>query len=150
MKKLFVILLFFSTCLSSYAGNADKFSYNADELQNEFSDLQSLESMFIGNQNLTIADFEQMDIDWLNRIDLENMKCASPVQAMFGVDDMEWGAFAWGFCCSPIGFFLVAISDEKSNNEKLSYWIGVVISSLLGSIAAIANPTPGTSLYTGY
>ena len=150
MKMLSIFLFFISTTILSFGGNAALFSYNADELQNEFSDLQSLETMVIANQNLTIADFEQMDIDWLSRIDLENMKTTSPVQAMFGIEDMEWGAFALGFCCSPIGFFLVAISDERSNNEKLSYWIGVVINSLLSTIAVITSPTSGLYSYTGY
>ena len=149
-EKTYPRLLFVSTILFSFAGNSDLFTYNGDELLTEFLDLQTLETMVIASQNLTIADFEQIDVDWLNRIDFENMKTTSPIQAAFDIDDMEWGAFAWGFCCSPIGFFTVAISDDKSNNEKLSYWIGVVVSSILGSISAIASPNSYNYNYSGY
>ena len=79
MKKIFILLFFVSTTILSFGGNAALFSYDADELQSEFTDLQSLETMVIANQNLTIADFEQMDVDWLNRIDLEKMKTTSPL-----------------------------------------------------------------------
>ena len=139
MKKLFILLFFVSTTILSFGGNAALFSYNADELQNEFSDLQSLETMLIANQNLTIADFEQMDIDWLSRIDLENMKTASPIQAMFGIEDMDWTAFAWGFCCCPIGFFTIAIKDDKSNEEKISFWIGVAVNFVLGALSGASS-----------
>ena len=139
MKKLFILLFFVSTTILSFGGNAALFSYDADELQSEFSDLQTLETMVIANQDITIADFEAMDIDWLNRIDLENMKTTSPVQAMFGIEDMDWTAFAWGFCCCPVGFFTIAIKDDKSDDEKISFWVGVAVNMVLGTISSISS-----------
>ena len=139
MKKIFILLFFVSTTILSFGGNAALFSYDADELQSEFTDLQSLETMVIANQNLTIADFEQMDVDWLNRIDLEKMKTTSPVQAMFGIEDMDWTAFAWGFCCCPVGFFTIAIKDDKSSDEKLSFWVGVGVSVVIYFVGGIAG-----------
>lgn len=56
--------------------------------------------------------------------------------AGFSMDDMEWGAFAWGFCCWPVGFFTVAINDETTKDEKASYWIGVVVSAVVGGLTA--------------
>ncbi len=139
MKKIFILLFFVSTTILSFGGNAALFSYDADELQSEFTDLQSLETMVIANQNLTIADFEQMDVDWLNRIDLEKMKTTSPVQAMFGIEDMDWTAFAWGFCCCPVGFFTIAIKDDKSDDEKISFWVGFGVSVVIYFVGGIAG-----------
>lgn len=60
-------------------------------------------------------------------------------QSAFGFDDMEWGPFAWGFCCWPVGFFVVAINSNKSKNEKLSFWIGMGVSAVLSAIGSLST-----------
>lgn len=139
MKKLFILIFLVSVSAMSFAGNASMFSYDADELNTEFSELQVMETMIITNQNLTITDFEQMDADWLSYIDLGAMKTASPIQAMFGIDDVDWMSFAWGFCCCPVGFFIVVLDDDKSKDEKLSFWIGVGVSFVLSLISGATS-----------
>ena len=59
-------------------------------------------------------------------------------QSAFGLDDMEWGPFAWGFCCWPVGFFVVAINSNKSKNEKLSFWIGTAVSVVFSAIGSLS------------
>jgi hypothetical protein len=56
-------------------------------------------------------------------------------QSAFGLGEMEWGSFAWGFCCWPVGFFVVAINSNKSQNEKISFWIGMGVSVVLTAIS---------------
>ncbi len=121
----------------TFAGNASIFSYDADELNTEFSELQVMETMIITNQNLTITDFERMDADWLSYIDLGAMKVASPVQAMFGFNDLDLVSFAWGFCCCPVGFFTIINNENKSSDEKTSFWFGVLGGTVLGYYPAL-------------
>ena len=64
---------------------------------------------------------------------------------MFTIDDMDWGSFAWGFCCCPIGFFVVAINDDKTQEQKTSYWIGVIAGVVLDVISSAAYRASGFS-----
>ncbi len=52
--------------------------------------------------------------------------------AGFDFDDIEWDAFAWGFCCFPVGMFTVVLNDESTNDDKASYWIGVLLFIVTG------------------
>ena len=35
---------------------------------------------------------------------------------------MDWASFAWGFCCWPVGFFVVVTNKDKDSNQKKSFW----------------------------
>ena len=127
----------------SVAGNSSLFSYDKNEITTEFSQIQQLESVILINRDITISDLELMEISWLDDINLEAMKTTSPVSAMFTIDDMDWGAFAWGWCCCPIGFFVVAIDDTASQDSKTSYWVGVIVSAALSAISSIGAYSTG-------
>jgi hypothetical protein len=34
---------------------------------------------------------------------------------------MNWKAFAWGFCCWPIGIFTVMLKDSSTREDKISF-----------------------------
>ena len=68
--------------------------------------------------------------------DLNNLALSAPLGTNFSIEDMDWGAFAWGFCCCPIGFFVVAVNSNKDSNQKLSFWIGWGVSVVLSTISS--------------
>jgi hypothetical protein len=58
---------------------------------------------------------------------LNNFENKRPLAPTFeSIDDMNWVSFAWGFCCWPVGFFLVILNNNESSDSKVSYLIGVV------------------------
>lgn len=134
MRKitLLLVMTFVSLSTLTFASQADLFSYNQDELNQEFAQLNDLEGYVLANQGVTIADVENNPV--FGTMDLSGMKHSGPMAAMFSIDDMDWGAFAWGFFCCSIGFFVVAISDDASKDEKMSFWIGVIVKAVLYSV----------------
>lgn len=134
MKKitLLLVMALVSLSTSTFAGQADLFTYNQDELNQEFAQLNDLEGYVLANEGITISDVENNPV--FGAMDFSGMKHAGPMAAMFSIEDMDWIAFAWGFLCCPVGFFVVAISDDASKDEKMSYWIGVIISAIVGGI----------------
>jgi len=137
MKLLLTVFFFLAISMVTFAGNSALFSYDANELNDEFAELQIMETMIAADLDLTLADFEQMDADWLSYVDLGAMKTISPIQAMFGFDDFELVAFAWGLCCCPVGIFTIVMNDNKSKDEKTSFWFGVIGGTLIGYYPAL-------------
>lgn len=133
MKKVTLLLMMAVFAISTaFAGNANLFTYNQDELNQEFEQLNALEGYVLANQGVAITDVENNPL--FGTMDFSGMKHASPMGAMFSIEDMDWIAFAWGFFCCPVGFFVVAIDDDSSKDEKMSFWIGVLVSAVIGSI----------------
>lgn len=137
MKK--VLLAFCMTLLVWQAGatvSGNDFSFDEAAFAIEMEELTALEQEVQMN-NFTLTDLRAQDA--LNTkfagLDLG--------QSAFGIDDMDWGSFAWGFCCWPIGFFVVAISSNKTNDQKLSFWIGMITSVVVGGISSIATLASG-------
>lgn len=133
MKKVTLLLMMAVFAISTaFAGNANLFTYNQDELNQEFEQLNALEGYVLANQGVAITDVENNPL--FGTMDFSGMKHSSPMGAMFSIEDMDWIAFAWGFICCPVGFFVVAIDDDSSKEEKISFWIGAIVSAVLGSI----------------
>jgi len=129
LLALFLVLFTFSGyCNVPYP---DLFKLDEKSLNVEFAELNKLENYVISNQGITLNELFKNNNVLTCFLNKESTSSPTPMDVMFTIDDMDWGAFAWGFCCCPCGFFTVAISDEKDNNQKLSYWIGVITSTLL-------------------
>ncbi|MDA7501717.1 hypothetical protein N8482_00420 [Chitinophagales bacterium] len=130
---LLALLIYFACSLSLSASSADLFSYDKGALETEMSSLNQLEQLVKAQPGVSaeLLAFESN----LN----VNLASGYGAAADFSIDEMEWDAFAWGFCCWPVGFFLVAINDEASRDEKTSYWIGLIVSAVLGGISAVAT-----------
>jgi len=142
MKKL---ILAFVACFvfasSSYANNADLFELNEEKINAEFTELNELESYVSMNENVTIHNIYQENASLVSGMNLSYGPEGMMARNGFSLDDMQWGSFAWGFCCWPIGIFTVLLNDEKGNNHKISYFIGIgtaVVLSALSSPAYIA------------
>ncbi|MFC2136950.1 hypothetical protein ACFLTE_02130 [Bacteroidota bacterium] len=129
--KIFTLLTIFAISVFSLsASQSDLFSYNAEEVETHFQELNELENHILNTNDLNLDNLIGSAV-CLNSTSTSGIESSS-----FSIDDMDWGAFAWGFCCCPIGFFVVAINDEKDSDQKLSYWIGVGVSAVLGAISS--------------
>lgn len=131
MKHLILSLsLLLMASLSMATPTASDFVLDEQSFQSEMSALDPIEQAlstptFTGTSTSSSSLFAQYGLQ----------------QSAFGLDDMEWGPFAWGFCCWPVGFFVVAINSNKSKNEKLSFWIGTCVSVVFSGISGLSDRT---------
>ncbi len=126
-----MILLLVSTIAFSSAPDDQLFSYDKQKVAEEFTELDQLEAFLVSNNG---ADNADVPVSFqLSSLEQQS----SPYGVQFGLNDMDWISFAWGFLCCPVGFFVVAINDEKTRDEKTSYWIGVISATLLNGFGTI-------------
>jgi len=131
MKKIYMFLGFVLLSIYCFAGNESLFSIDEDQLNNEFSSLNKLEQFLVENKvnsmnELSINEF--LTKEGIN-INMMHVNAASDL-------DFQWEGFLWGFLCCPVGFFVVAINEEKTRDDKISYWIGVAAGSIIGAITS--------------
>ena len=138
MKKISTLLLAFALIFNVSASNADLFSYDLSEISTELSDLKVVEKVISQNQNSTIVDLNTQITNnkYLSSTFDTNYKSSLALRAGL-MDDMDWGSFAWGFCCWPIGFFVVITNKDKEQNQKKSYWVGLGTSAVLSIITQL-------------
>ncbi|GAB3330498.1 hypothetical protein GCM10027429_07880 [Marivirga atlantica] len=130
MKKLlFALVAFGAISFSGYASNDNLFELNEDKINSEMSALNELETYVEMNENATLSTVSQLNPELTSSLKY------SPESTMahndFSFDDMQWGSFAWGFCCWPIGIFTVLLNDSKGSDHKISYFIGIGVSLIL-------------------
>lgn len=127
MKKILLLLCLALVGLTSQAAvSANDFQYDETAVIAEFQEVTELENTLLANDfSLNTAPESPALAGYLNAM-------ATP--APFSIDDMDWTAFAWGFCCWPVGFFVVAINSSKTSDQKLSFWIGTGVSIILSAI----------------
>lgn len=130
-----------------FASGASALDLSSFSVESEFETAEFVELEFLEtslNENSAQLSFDEI----LQKSELSNhyhfrSRFASD-DSGWSIDDMDWGSFAWGFCCCPIGFFVVAISSNKDSDQKLSYWIGVGVNVVLSAISSIATISSGT------
>lgn len=134
MKKLIYTLLILGVPALSFAGSSE-FSYDKDALTTDFSQLDKVSS-FVETSDVTYSELSKSPV-FEGNLQLTNHIA---IQPNFGFDDIDWKAFAWGFCCWPIGIFLYILpSRDKSSEEKTSFWIGLLTSVVLSAIGGIGG-----------
>ncbi len=139
MKKLFLplLLLFILPSMALSSNHAQLFSYDKEAVEATFSGLNELEEQVLSySENVEGLYFATVDLTGFNK----PVGAASP---LFSISEMDWGAFAWGFCCCPVGLFTVVFNDDKSKASKTSYWIGVGVNFAFNIIMAILNAMLG-------
>jgi len=134
MKKLMLLALvcFIGMQTNVKAENATDFSFDETEFHQEMSALTEVEQI-AKSQGLTYHSLQSHD-KYASLLTEMGM-----TQASFGFEDIDWGSFAWGFCCWPVGFFVVAINKNKDSDQKLSFWIGVITSAVVGGLGALGT-----------
>ncbi len=139
MKKIYVVITFaiFLFTGQIMANSANLFDYDAQALENEFTELSELENYVTENAGVTLTDIQTTQTNLLTNL---NLNVESPFKPMFTIDDMDWGAFAWGFCCGACGVLIVYLQKDKRTNERMvSSLIGWGISVIVGVIANFAS-----------
>lgn len=114
------------------ASNTDLFQLDEAAMEAQLHELNEVDKILQRNEGFTIEDIQKQDV--LAGITLDVNGMAAP---QFGISDMDWGAFAWGFCCWPIGLFTVILNDNKDSDSKISYLIGVGTGVVLGAISYV-------------
>ena len=130
MKKIISIVLLFCFVTSF----SSSYVYDAQSLNNEFVDLDKVEEQYFAHkQNGTTQEY---------KLEFEEGPIVSADP--FGASQInefyfDFEGFAWGFCCCPIGFFVIAINDNKDEDQKKSFWIGVVASAALSALGSLLS-----------
>jgi len=126
MKRISTLVLALAFVFNASASNADLFSYDLSEINTELSDLEIVENVIAQNQNSTIEEVNRKIINnnFLNSSFDTNYKSSLMSRNAFTIDDMDWGAFAWGLLCCPVGFFVVVTNKDKEKAQKASFFVG--------------------------
>lgn len=138
MKKLLFLstLVLCLTSMQAFAGKGELFDVDDAAIEQQFSDLNQLEQYVENHDDLTWTEMQENHTDFLATAEITDLTLSRPLGTAWTIDDMDWGAFAWGFCCCPIGFFVVAVNSNKDANQKTSFWIGVAVSTILSAISS--------------
>jgi len=121
------------------ASNADLFSYDLSEISTELSDLEVVENVITYNQNSTIEEINKKIINnnFLSSSFDTNYNSSLMSRNAFTLDDMDWGAYAWGLLCCPVGFFVVVTNKDKEKAQKTSFFVGWLTAVIINSITYI-------------
>ncbi len=141
MKRISTLILALAFVFNASASNADLFSYDLSEINTELSDLEVVENVIAQNQNSTIEEVNRKIINnnFLNSSFDTNYKSSLMSRNAFTSDDMDWGAFAWGFCCWPVGFFVVVTNKDKEKAQKTSFFVGWLTGLIVQVISYVAT-----------
>ncbi len=132
MKIRIYFLLFLVLPAVSFASNND-FSYDKNALADEFNELNKV-STYVDETKVFYHELSNSHV-FEGKIELTNTIALKP---NLKFEDMDWGAFAWGFCCWPIGIFTVVINDEKDKNSKHSYIAGIASRAIATGVVYVA------------
>jgi hypothetical protein len=129
MKQFFAFfaLLFLSASVS-FASEGDYFKVEKSSILDEMSTLSQMEDYVVAHEGTTVSDL-------LASPQFQNSEALStiPFSPQFDFDSMDWGAFAWGFCCWPIGIFTVLLNNNKDSDSKISYFIGILTAVVISA-----------------
>ena len=141
MKKLISLFSILSLPLLGISAT-NVFSYDKNDLSSQFSKLEQV-SLFVEQNNVSYSELSKNPL-FKGNLDLTNHISVKP---NFSFDDIDWISFAWGFLCCPVGFFVVVLDDDKTKEEKTSFWIGFITSSVLSTLSTIATAGMGYSTF---
>ena len=140
MKRISTLILAFAFMFNASASNDDLFTYDLSEINTELLDLAVVENVITQNQNSTVAELNNqiLNINHLSNFEM-NYESSLIMRKAFTMDDMDWGAAAWGFFCCPVGFFVVVTNKDKEKAQKTSFWFGVLTNVVVGVILRVSG-----------
>jgi hypothetical protein len=138
MRKLIAFFL-----LAVYSSTfATKYTLDENSLDKEFKNLNNIE------EQVQKSNFDTSVMKEITSNPASTIVSAEPLSINQANEFyMDWESFAWGFCCCPVGFFTVAVNNNKDSDMKTSYWIGVASYIVLSSISAGVSFSLGTGCY---
>jgi hypothetical protein len=132
MKKTLLTSLFALIIAVScvFAGNADLFSYDQDQLNNEFTELNMLENYVKINEGITLTSLINENHPLIAGISLSNpFNPAIP----FGEPPLGIPSFWWGCCIGVWGIAVVYFVTEDKDETKQALK-GCVVGTLIGLV----------------
>lgn len=90
-----------------------------------FEDLSRLETQVLSGEIATGEEAIESGYD---------VNLFAGYEAVEGSLEIDWPAALWGFLCCPIGFFIYVTNSSRTQDEKLSYWIGVAASTVVSAV----------------
>ena len=139
MKRISTLMFALAFMFNASASNADLFSYDLSEISTELSDLEVVENVITYNQNSTIEEINKKIINnnFLSSSFDTNYNSSLMSRNAFTLDDMDWGAYAWGLLCCPVGFFVVVTNKDKEKAQKTSFFAGWLTAVIINSITYV-------------
>ncbi len=132
MKKTLLTSVFvlFAAVAGVFAGNADLFSYDKNELNNEFAELNSLENYVKINEGLTLTSLVAENNPLVSGITMRN-----PFAPAIPFDEVPLGipSFWWGCCIGVWGIAVVYFVTEDKEEVKKAIK-GCVVGTLVGLV----------------
>lgn len=129
MKKLIYSFLILALPTFSFASD-NEFSYDKNSLTNEFSQLDKVDA-YVDQTNVSYTELANSPV-FKGNIEITN---AIAVKPNLKFEDVDWGSFAWGFCCWPVGVFTVLINDDEDQNSKNSFWAGLASATIATTLS---------------
>jgi hypothetical protein len=144
MKKLLFLagMLILVGTTMSYAGNADKFSYDAVTIENQMAQMNQLEGYLNENPGTTLSD---MVTTGNNLADL--VSGPNSIAGFNGINEKVLGipGFLWGCVLSWVGILIVYLVGQDPHETKQA-----IIGCVVGAVAYAAFYVVYYILILGY
>lgn len=128
MKNFF---LFTGLILSAYTAiariSADDFCYDQISFDIEMKELNLLEQQLISQKD--------QNPSWLDNGSLSQFSSEIKHESFDPLID-NYG-FSWGFCCWPIGFFVVQVNPNSFREERVSFLIGMSLNVAISAASLV-------------
>jgi hypothetical protein len=117
MKKALLSLIFASVCaFGAFAGNAEVFNLDEQEINSEFAQLNELEQFVNANEGITLAE-----ISAGNPLLANVSNSADILGVLSSLSDPPLGipSILWGFCFGVVGIAIVYfVADDRDETKK--------------------------------
>lgn len=134
MRKFITLLSLFGLLFCFANASANKaFEFDQQKFENDFQDVNQLEKHVKNNPDMNFNQVQNQNPGLLEGTNIAKSASANALAAAFNFpDDMDWGSFAWGFLCWPIGLFTVVFDESESEASRISYLIGILAAAAVG------------------
>lgn len=133
MKKILLTLLtglFVSTFV--FANSADVFSYDANQVNQEMSQLQTLEDFVAVNPGVTLSNLQTENNAMINDLDLTSCNFGS-MGSLSGEAALGIPSFIWGCCVGLVGVLIVHLVAEDSEETKKAF-MGCIVGNVVYTV----------------
>jgi hypothetical protein len=125
MKKILLLALmaFVMSCQTLWANQSDDFTYNKQQVQDEFSDLNRLEQTVIDNSFMTLSEMQSKNMlsTQFSSLDLTGSMMMDPALGIPG--------FWWGCVLGPVGILVVYLVTDNDGPEVKKAFYGCLVSA---------------------
>ena len=136
MKKLLLtILMGMLVSVTAFSTTADLFSYDADQLNHEMEQLQSLENYVLVNPGITLTNLQSESNALVNDLNLTSGEFGG-IGGMSGESALGIPSFLWGCVLGWVGILVVHLVTEDSEETRKAMW-GCIVGWVGGTIVGV-------------